>query len=262
MSELYIDGISLLGPGLENWDKAARILRGEEPYVEGPVKVLPPALLPPTERRRAGTAIRLSMTVGLDAVQDAGADATTLASVFSATGGDCENCHTLLETLASDERMISPTRFHNSVHNAPAGYWSIATGSTAVSTSLCAYDASFAAGLIESAAQSLTSGKPCLLIVFDTPYPEPLNALRPIRLLFGLGLVVSGQRGPNSRAALSLSLCDDATDRMDDPQLEALRGQVPTARCLPVMQTLARGTGGRCVIDYLDNCRLAVEIRA
>lgn len=260
MNTIYIEGISLLGPGLANWDEAARVLRGEQPYQEGPVELPAPALLPPTERRRAGKAIRLSMTVGQAAVLDAGADAGALANVFSSSSGDCENCHVILDTLASSERMISPTRFHNSVHNAPAGYWSIATHSTAASTSLCAYDASFSAGLLEAAAQSLDSGQPCLLIAFDTPYPEPLHALRPLPHMFGLGLVVSAVRSARSRAALRLALCDEASSSMADAQLEALRSQVPTARCLPVMQALACGTSGRRVVDYLDGCQLAVEI--
>mgnify|MGYP002075717815 CR=1 FL=1 len=35
-----------------------------------------------------------------------------------------------VSVFASDDRLISPTRFHNSVHNAPSGYWSIAARST------------------------------------------------------------------------------------------------------------------------------------
>ena len=37
--------------------------------------------------------------------------------------------HEICEALATDEREVSPTRFHNSVHNASAGYWGIATRS-------------------------------------------------------------------------------------------------------------------------------------
>ena len=75
------------------------------------------------------------------------ADLAQLATVFSSTAGDCDNSHVILETLASADRALSPTRFANSVHNAAAGYWSIATGAKAESTVLCAFDASFGAGL-------------------------------------------------------------------------------------------------------------------
>lgn len=260
MSMIYIDGLSLLGPGFSNWTEAAGILRGEQTLALAPVVLPPPALLPPTERRRAGMAIKLSMTVGLAAAEDAGADASTLANVFSSTGGDCGNCHSILESLASDDRMLSPTRFHNSVHNAPAGYWSIATQCAAASTSLCAFDATFAAGLLEAATQCLASNAPCLLIAFDTAYPEPLYALRPIPHLFGLGMVLSPQRGKKTKASLQLSLCQEQSDTLPDPQLERLRQQIPTARSLPMLQRLATGQTGRCVIDYLEDCQLAVEL--
>ena len=48
---------------------------------------------------------------------------------------------------------ISPTRFHNSVHNAAAGYWTIGAGCMQATTALSAYDATFAEGLLEALAQ-------------------------------------------------------------------------------------------------------------
>src|SRR5690606_42059827 len=53
-------------------------------------------------------------------------------------------------TLASDPRSISRTRFHNSVHNAAAGYWTIGAGCTAAATAVSAGPASFAQGLLEA----------------------------------------------------------------------------------------------------------------
>ena len=71
--------------------------------------------------------------------------------------------HQICEALARPEREVSPTSFHNSVHNAPAGYWSIATGSRLASTSICAYDVSFAAGLLEAAAYATVEHQPVML---------------------------------------------------------------------------------------------------
>jgi hypothetical protein len=53
------------------------------------------------------------------------------------------------------EKMVSPTLFHNSVHNTPAGYFSIATGIQTASVSLSAGDNTFSAGLIEALTQVL-----------------------------------------------------------------------------------------------------------
>lgn len=262
MLSISLDGIGLLGPGMESWQDACAVLRGERPFEVAPVKMPPPELLPPTERRRAGVAIKLSMAIGLGAVNHAGANAATLASVFSSTGGDCDNCHNILEVLASDDRMISPTRFHNSVHNAPSGYWSIATHATAPSTSLCAYDATFGAGLIEAVTQAQASGEPCLLLAFDTAYPQPLYEQRPIPYPFGVAMVLSPTRSAASKAELRVGFSQQPASTLADAQLEALRRQIPGARSLPLLELLACGKQGQVVVDYLEGCQLVIEVAA
>ena len=260
---IYVEGVGVLGPALPDWSSARELLQsGAQPFAPLPVKLPAPEMLPASERRRAGAAIKLSMAVGLAAIRDAGANAAQLASVFSSTGGDCENCHAILETLASSDRQISPTRFHNSVHNAPAGYWSIATQCTAPSTSLCTYDATFCAGLLEAAAQTINSGERCLLVAFDTAYPEPLYSQRPIPYPFAVGLVVHASATSASKAALTLSFSRDKSDSLADAQLEALRRSVPAARSLPLLQLLATAATGRVVLDYLDPVAMAIEVHA
>src|SRR3546814_8872974 len=84
--------------------------------------------------------------------------------------------------LATPERIVSPTDFHNSVHNAAAGYWGIGTGSRAPSTTLAGYDASFALGLLEAGLQVVGDRRAVLLVVFDVPAPEPLLHARPMAM--------------------------------------------------------------------------------
>ena len=47
--------------------------------------------------------------------------------MFASTYGDLAITDYMCSTLAKAPMTLSPTRFHNSVHNAAAGYWSIAT---------------------------------------------------------------------------------------------------------------------------------------
>ena len=153
----YVDGVGLIGPGLANWTLGKAILAGEATYVEQ-CALLPAAdTLPSAERRRVGRVVRLALAIGYEAASAAGQDTASLATVFASSGGDGDICHQICQMLATGDRQISPTRFHNSVHNAPAGYWGIATGARAPSTSLCAYDGSFGAGLLEA----LLSGTHC-----------------------------------------------------------------------------------------------------
>jgi hypothetical protein len=256
----YVSGVGLLGPGLAGWPAAARVLAADLAHAPGRTLLQTPSLLPPAERRRVGRVVQVALAVAFEAAAGAGIDPASLAAVFSSSGGDGHNCHALCEALAQPEREISPTRFSNSVHNAAAGYWSIATGSMLASTVLCAFDASFCAGLLEALAQVAVADRPVLLVAYDTEYPEPIHATRPVPDAFGVALVLTPRRVPASLARLRAGLGDGTVEAMSNPSLELLRGAIPAARCLPLVQALARGTTGPCVLEYLDSLRLLVEL--
>jgi Beta-ketoacyl synthase, N-terminal domain len=256
----WVDGIGVLGPGLTDWPATARVLRGEAPWQSAPTVLPAPQCLPATERRRTGVPVRLTLAVGLEATSRAGADPAALPAVFTSSGGDGQNCHEICQVLASADRQLSPTRFHNSVHNAAAGYWGIATGATTASSALCAYDASFAAGLLEALTQLAVERTAVLLIAYDASYPEPLRSPRPIPDAFGVALVLSPSRGAASLAQLSASCSDAPSDALAERGLEGLRRSIPAARSLPLLAQLARATAARVAIEYLDDTQLAVEV--
>jgi hypothetical protein len=183
-----------------------------------------------------------------------------LASVFSSSGGDGQNCHELCQALAMAVREVSPTRFSNSVHNAAAGYWSIATGAKLESNVICAHDASFCAGLLEALTQVTVDRIPLLLVTYDTEYPEPIHAKRPVPDAFGIAFVLAPDRSAASLARVEAVLSDGPADRLDDPQLERLRLSIPAARGLPLLRLLALQQAGRSNLDYLDVSRVAVVV--
>lgn len=259
----YIEGIGVLGPGLSDWPGSHGILCGDAAHVSAPTQLPPPASLPPSERRRASRAIKLALAIGHEAIAGAALDPATLASVFSSSAGDGYNCHEICQALASADRQISPTRFHNSVHNAPSGYWSIASGAMASSSVVCASDASFGAGLLEALAQVTADAARCVLVAYDTDYPEPLRAVRPVPDALGLALVLAPEPSPRALVRIDVSLVPVTTaavTRMADPGLEALRAAIPAARGLPLLQAIARGGRTDVVLDYLDNLHLAIAV--
>ena len=258
----WIDGIGVLGPGLATWPAARAILAGSTEYVPQAIVFPTLQMLPPAERRRVGKSVKVALAVAQEAVTDSAQDASQLASVFSSSSADVDNCDAICQALATDDRQLSPTRFTNSVHNAPAGYWGIASGAMAPATVLCAYDGSFGAGLLEALAQVAVDGLPVLLATYDMPYPEPLNVTRPLAGTFGIGLVLMPRPGERSLAKIQVSFTDAPGDCMDDPDLEALRRGIPSARGLPLLRSLARGRSESVVLDYLDPLRLAVMVEA
>lgn len=260
MLTAYVRGVGLLGPGLTDWQSGAPVIAGAAPYHPCPTVLPAPQALPPAERRRTGATVKLAIAIAQQAVTSAAVDPVGLAAVFASSCGDGVICHEICETLATEDRQISPTRFHNSVHNAAAGYWSIATGATAASSAICAYDASFAAGLLEALTLIAVSGAPALLSAYETTYPEPLHGKRPLPDSFGAALVLTATSEETSLARITAALSDAPRDRMSDPQLEALRAGVPAARSLPLLRLLARHEPGRVVIDYLPEQSLVLEV--
>jgi len=257
--EAYIDGIGVIGPGFMGWPQAREILAGREPYQPSRTVIPTPTLLAAAERRRIDRVVKLALAVGLEAALAGGTEPSGLQSVFSSSGADGTNCHEICKALAGDSRELSPTRFHNSVHNAAAGYWSIATGAMAPANALCAFDASFAAGMLEALATVAQLDRAVLLITYDTDYPEPMRHKRPIPDAFGLGLLLAPHAGAASIARLSVTQSRSRFDTLNDP-LEGLRASIPAARALPLLQLLAQGSRGRTIIEYLDLQTLAIEV--
>ena len=204
--------------------------------------------------------MKLALTVALEATAGAGVDAAQLPSVFSSSGSDGHICHEICQALALPAREVSPTRFSNSVHNVAAGYWSIATGSMMESNVLCAFDASYVAGLLDAMAQIAVDGRAVIFVAYDTEYPPPLHAKRPIPDALAVAMLLTPERTAKSLARIAVALTDEAADGMPEPELEALRTAIPAARALPLLQLLATGADGRTVLDYLDTARAAVQI--
>jgi len=248
----YIQAIAVIGPGGDNWAQWTALLREEIAYVPGTTVIHMPPILPATERRRTSSSVRLALTCGMQALDMAEATAAEFATVFCSSEGDGDNCHHICEALAASCRTLSPTRFHNSVHNAPSGYWGVASAAMLPSTSLCAYDATFAVGLLEAAVQANVEDRPILLVVYDTPYPEPLHATRPLVDLFAVALVLLPHAAPNSLGHITLDLANGTPTPLQHPVLETLRRGIPAARSLPLLCALAHRKKETVHLEYVN----------
>lgn len=262
MMRFFVEGIGLLGPGLDGWVSSRAVLAGEAPYQPEPTNLRASDILPAAERRRAGVPIKLALAVGQEAFVQAGRDTSTAATVFTSSGGDNDNVHAINSILATAPREVSPTRFHNSVHNAAAGYWCIAAKTHEASTSLCACDASFAAGLLESAAQVAIDRSVVALIAYDHPYPEPLKSVRPITAAFAMALIFTPQQSERSLAAIEVDFVSGMTNgtTMADANMEALRHNIPAARGLPLLAALAGGKDRHISIAYFAENHLNIRV--
>jgi hypothetical protein len=258
MMAVYIAGVGLLAPGLIGWQASTRVLLGEQPYHEEKLPRLHSDLLPPNERRRTTQTIKLVLQVAEEAITESGLAASQASSVLASSNGDCEIIDKLCRVLALPDRPLSPTHFHNSVHNAPGGYWTIATACQRPSVSISAHDHSFSAGLLEAATFAVVERSPVLLVAYEYPAPFPLSPARFTGAPFAVALLLTPERTVQSWLRLTLACTREAIeDQLKDKLLEALRTTNPAARSLPLLQTLAQKAADRVVLPYLDG-QLAV----
>lgn len=253
---LFIEGVAFWAPTLPGWHIARAAFRGEGALAEPPALRPAPELLAATQRRRAPDTVVLALEVASRAVAQAGLDPARLPSVFVSAHGDLVINDSMCKTLAEAPSLVSPTRFHNSVHNAASGYWTMATGCAQASTALTAFENSFAAGLLEAATQCVADDRPVLLVGYDI---EACGALKSVTRSLGLlatALVLAPRRSERSLAALAWSLRPGpatacalrseaarslAHNAMADavPVLEALALQRPESLLMPLSAMLS-----------------------
>jgi hypothetical protein len=261
---LYVNGIGTLGPGLAGWAGSRAVLAGESPSCEATPMEPSANLLPPNEQRRSSESVRWAVHVAQEALEQAGADAREVTSVFASSDGETGVLDRLCTALAMPQRTISPTLFHHSVHNAASGYWGIATGSQQSSTVLACYDSSFCAALLEAAAYVHADERPVLIVTYDLPPPPPLYAARPLRGGFAAALLLTRTPAPCNLAQLDLTLSNDLSEdatSMDDARLEALRRGNHAARSLPLLAAIARQCATLVRLEYLEDQHVLIRVR-
>jgi hypothetical protein len=267
---LFLRAVGLAAPGLEGWQNSLPVLRGESSWQIQEQERHKPRLLPANERRRATDTVRLAFHASEDALAQLGIAHTEcgMATVFASSGGDYPVMDQLCRALAKPERELSPTVFHNSVHNAPAGYWGIGTGWQRSATALSAYDNTFAAGLLEAAMLLVEDEEAVLLTVYDSRPPFPLDQSRRITLPFACSFVLTRQRDfMAEQLPLLASLSIDVESMVQAEStatitaLETLRVQNPAARCLPLLEALAKQQAGDWRFTLPGKNILRVELR-
>ena len=257
-----VRGVSVWGPGLSGWGEARATLAGERPYAPAPVALPAPDILSATERRRAGRVTRLALAAAAEAAAASGLSASGLRTVFGSGNGDPVTVTAILQTLSQADGAVSPTQFHNSVHNAAAGYWSIGHGSAQPAISLGCFDSTWAASLLAAMAEVRAAQAPVLLVAYDVEMPAPLSTVRDTPAAFGAALVLAPALAPEADAAqLSVRHEPEPGETLPaDPALHALFRANPAARALPVLEHLAARRSGEVLSGYLDG-HLHISVR-
>jgi len=263
---LYIEGPAFWTPTLPGWDAARAAFRGEGALADPPAKRPSPQVLAPAERRRAPDTVALALEVAAASMAGAGRNAADVPCVFVSAHGDLSINDYMCSTLATDPTVLSPTRFHNSVHNAAVGYWTIGTGCMAASNSVSAYENSFAAGLLEAAVQCAADQSPVLLVGYDTPTVGALTSVTDSQGLLAVALVIAPERTARTVASLAWSLEENGGNTTAAPlasdAAKTLANINPMAHALGLFEALARLDGHPPALDLpLSSSTLSLRLQ-
>ena len=247
-----LQSVAIAAPGLDSWEQAQTVLCGQKTYQNTESKLPMATILSSRERRRASRTVNLALAVATAAQQTSKIAADQLRNVFVSSNGDVDIFHYLCEELASTEPQISPTKFHQSLHNSVAGYWDIATHSHTASSSISAQDYGFVSGLLEAGLQVTLEQQPVLLVLYDLNPTTPMDVCNPVWQWMGIGLVITPQHQANALANIELCI-EESTypiTSMNNIALEKFRQQNPAALGLPLLQALAKRNDTTVIFDY------------
>ncbi len=202
---ISIDAVGVLAPGLPDWETAKTVLAERSGYIAAPLEAPQPACLAAAERRRSSPTVRLAIAVVEQALQQTALAPPDMAMVFSSYEAAGLITHQLCEVLAGS-REVSPTQFHNSVHNAPSGYYSIAMNARRAGSSVCRGEWSFAAGLLNAVVQVVAENAPVLYVCYDSPLPSPMCEVMPVLESTAIALVLTPAGGPSSLATWDVAI--------------------------------------------------------
>lgn len=230
----YIQGIGAFGPGFANWQDLASILLGGQINADAPISPKP-KVIPANERRRAPLAVRIAVETCSEAIAMSSLTPEETACVFTSGHGDTELTDYMCRQLASDNKQLSPTKFHNSVHNAAAGYWTIATNCQQPANSIAGLNNSVAMTLLEAMSQCVCHQQPVLLAFYDTPTVHALSSLLPNHYSFGLAMVLT----PNDESGCATRLnCSVVASEASWPKPKLADSLAPLVQENPAAKSL------------------------
>jgi hypothetical protein len=237
MKPVYVRGIGLWTPGYDR--PLAWCQQKMDPAVEKPVA----ALLEGPLRRRATPLTRMAVEVFQQATTQAACDPASIPTIWATAHGEHTPAIKLLEMMQRDPGKLSPTQFHNSVHNTASGYASIATGNVAPSTTLTGGGELVATALLEAWCLLESMGVDVAVVFADESLQPPFDRADAHSSL-AIALILS--RDP-TRALCELTKLRRATIARI-PDYEHF-GYLHVSAALPLLEQISNGQPGEISLE-------------
>ncbi len=141
MNSIFIHSASLVFPHIYTEEQLSSHFNNGMPVTDEQKVTIPASdFLPSRVKRRMSRLTQMVIHTTYQAREVAGLLDTDLPLILGTANGEIEAMGSILQTMFSDPPYISPSLFHNSVHNTAAGYWSILGKKHQGSTTITAGD--------------------------------------------------------------------------------------------------------------------------
>ena len=258
MKPIYINSLSIAAPNLLGLEQAMPVLTNKKQWQSTQFPKLAPQLLPANERRRMTSYIKLAIHV----TDEVNTTDKSLAAVFASSNGDFFITDHICNTLTMSPKYVSPTQFHNSVHNAVSGYWAIAANSPAASTSISTGDSTFSSGLLEAVTQVLTLQEDILYVAYDYPATAPLDKFSDVTEPFATAFILSLNKTESTIGKIKVQVSNENINinSCKNASLNALQNSNPIAKSLALLEALCLNNSSTIYLPYLNNSKLKIEV--
>ncbi|ASG68884.1 hypothetical protein fh0823_20120 [Francisella halioticida] len=196
--KIYISSLLTLAPSLKDISTISHI--NNKLFLEKEIDINT-SLIPTNIRRRCSRSSKIAISISLPQFNFQHID----AAVFASQHGELNNTINILKDI-SNNQILSPNSFSQSVHNTPSGLISAHKNLSIPFNSIAANKETFQMGLIDSITQ-LQDFNTVLLTVFDDNVPEIFNELNiKYNLAYGVSFIVSKKPISGSSQAIDLSI--------------------------------------------------------
>ncbi len=237
MKPVYVRGMGLFTPGFDS--PLAWCDQKEAPDLEKPEA----SILAGPLRRRATPLTRLAIEALVQATTASGSDLATIQSVWATAHGEHSPAIKMLAMMKTGEGRVSPTQFHNSVHNTAGGYASIASNNATRSTTLTGGSELVGSTLLEAFCLLDAHGGEVAVVLADEPLQAPFERSLTTASL-SISLVLS-----HERAGAIGALKDLARTQTSGARLHERFGGLYVSAGLPLIESLVRGQPGTLPLE-------------
>jgi Beta-ketoacyl synthase, N-terminal domain len=128
VDSIAITGVSIIFPGVTNLREFKSFLNRSDYDIKNEELSIPSSeLLPARMKRRMSPLTQMTIQSTSEARMNLDLP-NTVPFIFGSANGEINTIGRVMQSILDPEDMVSPTLFHNSVHNTAPGYWSIVSG--------------------------------------------------------------------------------------------------------------------------------------